>query len=209
MLFACGIGSGLFFFSVSEPISHYTGLFLLQQSFSLCQQALSIYCQPKSARQPFGTGGNEPHPLPLVGYLGFWGGLDSGACMAGSSTPSSVFFWLWWPTGRDCHSPWSPVSFHLLGTESLDGLETLLMYSGGEFLAPDQKNLFSRLQCDCHHVWNLNNPGPGHSSDQPGPPSPAPCCCPCHFNQPAYHHLGCHSNCHHIGHNRYFIFFWQ
>ena len=27
MLFACGIGSGLFFFSVSEPISHYTGSF--------------------------------------------------------------------------------------------------------------------------------------------------------------------------------------
>ena len=27
MLFACGIGSGLFFFSVSEPISHYTGYF--------------------------------------------------------------------------------------------------------------------------------------------------------------------------------------
>ena len=25
MLFACGIGSSLFFFSVSEPISHYTG----------------------------------------------------------------------------------------------------------------------------------------------------------------------------------------
>ena len=25
MLFACGVGSGLFFFSVSEPVSHYTG----------------------------------------------------------------------------------------------------------------------------------------------------------------------------------------
>ena len=63
------------------------------------------------------------------------------------------------------------------------------------------------LQCDRHHVWGLDNPGPRDSSDQPGSASPLPRGSPGHFNHPACHHLGRHSHCDRIGHNRFFLLY--